>query len=327
MHHPKIESAPPAVAQMESLLTAWPFKPHRWAWTGPADRLNRLLLGRVEQTLDEPGVRAWSATNADRLAGFVTLRPLAWDSRLLAMPAARLELFVEGAYDESRSAAAALLEASLRDRRQPGLQHVSVRVDASDDPVIHALEAQGFLNVDALMTFAASVEAMPTDAPGHGISIRMATPADANGVGALAAHSFRDGRFHADPSVPPERARDIYRTWAASCCDGSAADAAIVATDETGLVGFVACRMLPDTAVHLERATGTIPLIASSESVRGRGVGMALIAAAGKWFRDEQAAAVEVGTQLRNVAAARLYERCGFRLVAGSLSFRLMIEQ
>ncbi|MBA3298233.1 MAG: hypothetical protein H0U19_15005, partial [Acidobacteria bacterium] len=120
MHHPKIESAPPAVAQMESLLTAWPFKPHSWGWTGPADRLNRLLLGRVQQTLDDPGVRAWSATNFDRLAGFVTLRPLAWDSRLLAMPAARLELFVEGAYDESRSTAAALLEASLRDRRQQG---------------------------------------------------------------------------------------------------------------------------------------------------------------------------------------------------------------
>lgn len=35
---------------------------------------------------------------------------------------------------------------------------------------------------------------------------------------------------------------------------------------------------------------------------------------------------VEVGTQLRNIPASRLYEDCGFRLVASNLSLRKWID-
>jgi GNAT superfamily N-acetyltransferase len=59
--------------------------------------------------------------------------------------------------------------------------------------------------------------------------------------------------------------------------------------------------------------------------MRSRGVGTTLVGAAANWFRNEGTAAIEVGTQLPNVAAARLYEACGFRLVSGAVSFRMMI--
>ena len=68
-------------------------------------------------------------------------------------------------------------------------------------------------------------------------------------------------------------------------------------------------------------------MIATAASARGRGLGTDLIAAAVAWFMERNAVAVEVGTQLRNVAAARLYERFGFRLVAGALSFRSMLDK
>ena len=321
-----IEAVAPAGHELERFLERWPFKPHRWG--GTPDGLQRLLVGRVRHTLDERGVRVWTATHGTSVAGFLTLRPLAWDTRVLSMPAARLELYVDGPYDEGRATAGALLAAAVQSSREQGLRHLSIRVDAGDDAAVHTLEAQDFLNVDALMTFAAATAALPSSpAPLAGIAVRIATPADAGAVGTIAADSFRDGRFHADPSVPARVARDVYRTWAAACCDGSAADASFVAEDSTGAVAFIACRMLRDTAVHLQRATGTIPLIASGEAVRGRGVGLALIGAAAEWFRSEAAAVVEVGTQLRNIAAGRLYERCGFRLAAGSQSFRLMVEQ
>jgi GNAT superfamily N-acetyltransferase len=319
----KLEPTPPTFEQLERFLGSWPFRPGRWR---EADGLDPLLLDRVQHTLSEDGVRAWSVIDVGRLTAFATLRPLAWDSRVLAIAAARLEVFADGAYAEVRRATDALLAAIIQEAGRQDLRHISVRVDAADDAVIHGLEANAFLNVDALMTFGAAVEDLPRPAPRAGLSTRLAGPGDAGPVSAIAAAAFRDGRFHSDPSVPPGRASEVYRQWAVACCEGSAAEATIVAEDDTGPVGFVACRVVGHTAVHLQRATGTIALIASRESVRGRGVGLTLIAAATQWFRDEGVAAVEVGTQLRNVAAARLYERCGFRLVAGSLSFRLMIQ-
>ncbi len=320
----QIEPGSPPVAELQRFFEGWPFTAHRWG----RDRVlsSALTVSRVQRNLGDSEARVWCARNSDGLAGFSTLLPLAWDTRVLAMPAARLELFVDGSYPTRYEAACALVQAAVSNAAQGGLRHLSIRVDAADDAVIHALEASRFLNVDALMTFAVPAGVLPRPSQRDDLVLRRAGTADAAPITDIAADSFRDGRYHSDPAVPPERARDVYREWAAACCHGSAADAVILAEDRTGPIGFVACRMLPDTAVHLRSATGTIFLIATGELARGRGVGFELLAAAGQWFRDQQAASVEIGTQLRNVSAARLYERCGFRLVGGSLSFRVMVQ-
>jgi ribosomal protein S18 acetylase RimI-like enzyme len=44
-----------------------------------------------------------------------------------------------------------------------------------------------------------------------------------------------------------------------------------------------------------------------------------------EWFRERGAARATVGTQLANIAAARLYQSCGFRTTAVSLTFRKVL--
>jgi ribosomal protein S18 acetylase RimI-like enzyme len=252
------------------------------------------------------------------------VEPLDWDTRVLGIPAGRLELVASAAM--SSATLARLLDAAVAAAPALGIRHLSARVDAADDAAIHALEARGFLNVDALLTFAAGPADLSGAVTPAGIrTIRTASADDSNAVAELAETAFRHGRFHSDPSIAPERAAAVYHTWAAACCAGTAADVVLVAEAGDRLAGFVACRMQDDTAVHLDRATGTIPLIATSDRFQGQGVGATLVTAAGAWFAGRNASAVEIGTQLRNVPAARLYERCGFRLVGGSLSFRVMV--
>ena len=105
------------------------------------------------------------------------------------------------------------------------------------------------------------------------------------------------------------------------------ADDVTVAEEDGCILGFVACQIQTDTAVHLQRRAGTIVLIGTAAAARGRHVGSALLQTVLNRFAGRDAVAVEVGTQLRNVVAARLYERRGFRLVAGALSFRFMVER
>ena len=252
------------------------------------------------------------------------LQPLEWDSHVLGLSAARLELL--GAADRPATAMAALVDAAVAGARHLGIDHLSARVDAADDAAIQTLEGQGFLNVDALLTFNASPADLVRGVTRSNVQVRAASADDATEVAAIAEAAFQHGRFHSDPMITSARAADVYRRWATACCEGSAADGVLVAEAGGAVAGFVACRMLPDTAVHLDRATGTIPLIATAQQSQGQGIGAALIGAAAAWFGSQQASAVEIGTQLRNVPAARLYERCGFRLVGGSLSFRLMVN-
>ena len=306
---------------LEQLAADWPFKGHRWRRDASPRALSRLAGTRLLNLLAARDARAWGVRCGDALHALAILQPLEWDSRELDLSAGRLDVILAGAAFSPAATADALVAAALDEARRLAMQHVSARVDAGDDAVIHALEGQGFRNVDVLLTFGAATDDLHPATRATAGGLRQGLPADAAAVGEIAAASFRHGRFHADPAIGPERAQDVYRRWAHACCDGGAADHVIVADLEGEVAGFVACTVQHDTAAHLAGPTGTITLIAASEHARRRGVGAALVAAAVEWFRAREVAAVEVGTQLRNAAAARLYERCGFRLVGGALSF------
>lgn len=307
-----------------ALASRTPFKPHRWLRPDDPELLASLVRRRLERGMAGNGSQAWAAFVGPEVGAVAVLQPLPWDSEVLAMSAARIELVGAGGYAERCAALDAVLQSALSAAKILGIRHVSIRLDAGDDAGIQTLERRGFLNVDALATFGLELaSAAPAAADG---GVRPATDADVQEIGDIAAESFRDGRFHADPDLGPEAGRRVYRAWAIACCEGAAADAVLVASGPRGPLGFVACRMQLDTAAHLERPAGTIVLIATAAPARGRGLGTDLVTAACAWFRQRHAVAVEVGTQLRNVAAARLYEGCGFRLVAGTLSFRAMID-
>lgn len=327
MNHVTVEVVTGMSDAVSALATRTPFKPHRWLRPDAPDMLAALVRHRLQQGIAATGSQAWSASTGPDVRAVAVLHALEWDSKMLGMPAGRIELVAAGGYVERRSALAALLRAALPAAEAAGIHHVSVRVDAGDDAAIHELEGHGFLTVDTLVTFGLLLDRAAPRPGGSTGPVRPASAADAPEVGRIAAEAFRDGRFHADPDISEDAARRVYRSWAIACCEGAAADAVLVATGPAGVEGFVACRMQRDTAVHLQRPAGTIVLIATAAGARGSGTGMHLMVAATAWFMERNAVAVEVGTQLRNVTAARLYERAGFRIVSGALSLRLTVEK
>ncbi|MEO6213081.1 MAG: GNAT family N-acetyltransferase [Vicinamibacterales bacterium] len=310
------------VPQLSRLLRDWPFPPYRSRRDTSPAAVRELVLARVGRSMSGPQVRSWTATRERHLRGLAILQPLEWDSQVLEMRAAKLDLLTAADAD-AVDIVGHLIDAAVADARRLEIQHLSVRVDAADDAAVHALETRGFLNIDALVTFSATVDRLRCER-GADVSLRVASRADTAAVSEIAGASFQLGRFHSDPALPPGRASAVYRAWAAGCCEGKAADHVILAEAHGQVHGFIACRIDPDTAVYLQHPTGTIPLIASTTS--GRGIGATLIGGAADWFRRHAVESVEVGTQLRNIPAARLYERCGFRVAAGSLSFRRIIH-
>lgn len=312
---------------LSRLVTEWPFKPYRWVDVSP-DAVRALAFSRLRQSVARNGVQTWIAREGGVPIGLASLEPLSWDSRMLGITAGRAEFMVAGEYRSRKATFDALLAAVLSGAREAGVDHLSVRVDAADDAAIHALEAAGFLGVDALLTFERGVGAGSGAEAAENLTIREVRPGDISAIEAMAASSFVDGRFHTDPSISADRAASIYREWAAACCSGAAADGVVVATTRAGeIAGFVACRIHADTGEYLERLTASIVLVATASTARRRGVGRAIVLAAVDWVRERSAVAMQVGTQIRNTAAARLYENCGFRLAAGSQSFRSVVSR
>lgn len=229
------------------------------------------------------------------VAGPAELLP--WDTQFFGFPIARV------CGDVLTPESAAALDEWCR-RGGVRCLYLQCRCDDPQSPPL--AEALGYQLVDVRMTFARAAEGT---APGErSPMIRLVGPEDVTALRQLAATAHRDTRFYFDAHFPRPQCDALYAQWIQASCHGYA-DAVLVAGPPGQPVGYVTC--------HLDSAAGgahegRIGLIAVAEVARGRGLGSQLVREALRWFAGQGAASVSVVTQGRNVAAQRLYQRCGF---------------
>lgn len=318
-----------AFAACIPLLETYSFKPyghyvHRTGETA----LQQLFLSQIEASIKSNTHSALWIPSPNGAQGLAFWTRLVWDSQQLGVGAGRLDyLIASGDYEDQYTIKEALLKAVLEACADQGIRHLTARVHASDLSSIHLLEQYGFITVDGILTFSLDLR------EAHGLSspekhkVRLSRPEDIEQIKAIARSSYVYDRFHSDPYIPKAVADELHAVWLENSCLGKAADAVIVAADNGRVLGYVTCKIDRQTTKYLGLTIGTIVLVATAAEARGRGVAKAVTYAALDWFRDQGVDIVEVGTQLRNIPALRLYEGCGFRLVASSLSLRKWIGE
>lgn len=219
---------------------------------------------------------------------------LDWDSRFFGHGVAR----VRG--DTLTPDRAADIDAWSR-RTGASLLYFLARAD--DPPTIRAAEAAGYRLTDVRMTF--ERQATTEDREPLTRAVRPYEEDDLRALRALARVSYRDSRFYQDDRIPREKADGLFELWTENACRGSPSHVRVAE-----VAGRVAGYATIDA--RADERLARIGLIAIDESFRGRGLGRALVESAltcaASWKLDR----VEVVTQGRNVAAQRLYQRCGF---------------
>jgi dTDP-4-amino-4,6-dideoxy-D-galactose acyltransferase len=230
-------------------------------------------------------------------------RLLAWDTEFWGQRIARVE---EGRITPARISA---VDAWCG---ESDVACVFLLVEAGDRTATLAAEGAGFFFTDVRVTMTADVVNRRGGA-GHS-AIRPARSEDRERLMDLARVSHRITRFFHDPHFDDERCAELYARWLSTSFEG-AADKVIVVESGGVPAGYVTCE-LEDGG-----ATGRIGLIAVDPESQGRGLGSALCEAALDWFAGVGAAAVEIVTQGRNVAAQRVFQRAGARTTGTELWF------
>ncbi len=307
---------------VEELCREYLFKPFRHQGVDRA-RLDLLFQGRVRNALAATGARGWMAMRGDQVCGLLVHKELPWDTALLGVNAGRVDLLLAtGTLREQAAIKATLLRHIVRGAEPPGIRHLSCRIDAEDISSVHALEASGYALMDGINTFTIETHLRDADVNAEHFSIRLGNESDAGTAAALGRTAFTVDRFHNDPEVAQDKADNLYAEWVRNSFSGKAAQGTVVAEDASGMLGFVTCQLQADTTPVLGFPVGTIGLVATKAEARGRGVGRKMTLRALAWLEAQGCAMTEVGTQMANIPAARLYEACGFRLASSSLSFR-----
>jgi dTDP-4-amino-4,6-dideoxy-D-galactose acyltransferase len=171
-----------------------------------------------------------------------------------------------------------------------------------DDPLTTYLaETHDFRLVDVRVTFDMRGDAIQNKP--IGLMVRLYQDSDLPTLIEIARVSYSDSRYYFDPCFSRAQCDVMYETWIKRSCEGFA-DAVFVCEIDRQPVGFITC--------HLKDGVGQIGLVGVAETARGKSVGRSLVIQALQWFQINEADSVTVVTQGRNIAAQRLYQRCGF---------------
>jgi len=308
---------------VQRIIQQWQFKPFSQYCAQNSPELTELWLGRIKNLFRNPECTAWIARGENGTIGLALLCQLPWDSNQLSFPVARLDFLIStGDYLRQCRIHSSLLKAVCDFCNRESIGYLSARIDASEISALHVLERFGFVTLDGILTFGMELKNEAAARFAAEVSIRPATPRDNKVVADLARSSYLFDRFHTDPVILKALADELFASWARNSCRGKVADSVLVAENGSGVVGFVTCKLQHDSKNYLGTKIGNIVLVATAKEAQGQGIARALTQASLDWFSREEVGIVEVGTQLRNIPAVRLYESSGFRLVKSSLSLR-----
>lgn len=234
--------------------------------------------------------------------GSLVLERVPFDSEIFGFEVARVsECRASGA-----DAYAALHQEAIERARAAGYRHVTRRVPGDAFAEIAGLERSGYGLLDLGIVFDRELGDVT---PGIPAGFRLAEERDIERIVAECAPIFRTSRYYHDPSFTEAGGDEVHRRWIWNSFRGRA-DAVVIDDDASA---FVTC------AVDAE-GTGNIALFGIAPRARGRGMAQALLRAGLGWFAG-RAKRVEVKTQSINYAAARTYERGGFRLFKSELTY------
>ena len=193
--------------------------------------------------------------------------------------------------------------------------------DAADQDTVSALQAAQFDFVDIRLTLAAGVGDITNAAPGPELQMRLAQESDFEALLPVAGGSFTLSRFYADRRFGADKANLMYQTWLEKSLKTDFAAAVIVAEMAGRPVGFVTCH-LQDPADE-----ANLGLVGVAPSVRGAGCARGMVACAARHLSGQGIERLNVITQGRNIAAQRLYQRCGFLTRSVELWFHKWFKQ
>jgi len=122
----------------------------------------------------------------------------------------------------------------------------------------------------------------------------------------LAFQIGMNSRFGADPRIPEDKLKAMYRRWIRNSVNGQVADAVLVARRSGKVVGMA--------TVGAGNGRGYIGLFAVDAAMRGKNLSVLLVREAQAWARRKGSGLTRVVTQGKNIPACRLYEKCGYKI-------------
>ncbi len=249
-----------------------------------------------------------------RLNGLLLVEESVWDSTHFErkLGKATLTLFEKSIESDERRV---IIRQAIR---SSPFEMISARISLHDLKTVQAMEQEGALLADVLLTYRIDFPNRSTKLGREDVIVSEAHMEDSLRLVEIGRTVFTIDRFHNDPHFSLEKSNDLYGRWVLNSFKGLA-DTVLVARVGNENAGFITCKIerLAD-----DQSIGVIDLVGVAKIYQGQGVGAKLVQSANSWF-SERVESAYVGTQAANSGATRAYENAGYRHVYSEATLHL----
>ena len=245
------------------------------------------------------------------LRGLGQIHHLNWDSEFFGVDTARIENLLFSQDSKAPFEIRANLIGQIVERADKGnAKFLSCRITAEDTLLAQALEEQGFRLCDILNVYVKTLKRIDKIIPDR--------REEAFRVLDHCLGGMKWGRVYQDPNIEKSKAREFYQQISVSMLSK---DCHVTIARENGLgVGLAIGVLDPKVSEFMDKPYGVLWLIAIAPEFHGRGVGKKLL----KKFIKEVSGLydfLEIGTQVSNVGANKMYLSVGCNLLTQALTF------
>jgi ribosomal protein S18 acetylase RimI-like enzyme len=261
------------------------------------------------------------------LNGLAFLDYIPFDSEITKLQSYRISFLLSNPVN-ANNIKEALTENIINLATNKGAHSITSRVSLEDIATIQLFEQKGFISTDNLVTYAMAQNeySQKITAKKHSIIqyLEKNNQSHIESLKFLAQQSFKNDRFHNDPLISNELADTIYYKWMENALNDSNQTIVIAIDEHNQLpVGFVISTI--NNIANLK--IGIIVLIAVDENYRGLNIGLDMLNESMNFFKYQHVDVIQVGTQISNIPAQKLYTKMGFKPVYYSATLRKQILQ
>ena len=251
----------------------------------------------------------YKAVYNSKLIGVAILKPSRWDSEILGINTTKISVFVK---KYQKSVVDKLLTVLHNKAVENNIQLIFTRINLNNIFLIQHLLSQNYFLADILISLNKIEEresVVDIKQPSNLIIEDVKMEYEEKLVD-ITRSAYIYSHYYTDTLIHFEKAEKIYIEWIKNSLRGYA-NKILVAKQNKHIVGYITCKVIP---IGKSRY-GLIDLIAVRKSYQQKDIGLHLILSALKWFSNH-VRTVYVATQAQNIAAIRLYEKTGFRIVS-----------
>lgn len=198
----------------------------------------------------------------------------------------------------------------LREATSHAYDHLSIKIPTFDVVSTNSFLENDFMLVDTLLRYSIDLcHYAPRNGKDNSIVVCPFSESDIESIKMIAHQSFKDDRFHSDPSLNDDLCDTYYEKWAENSCFGFA-DTVLVAKIDDEVAGFITLKL------YEADGYGQIVLNAVSEKYGGQGVYSAMLQQALIYFRKNPSIEkVIVGTQINVIPVQKAWINAGFAIL------------